>query len=184
MNIACLGWGSLIWNPEALLIQRRWFSDGPILPVEFVRQSNDGRLTLVLHADAKPVRTLWALMDVNDLEDARHSLRSREGISEENIERIAYLQVGSGEPSDTIRRTIGIWAASKHLDAVIWTNLGARFNNRNSVAPTAQEALNYLQSLDATTRDIAENYIRRAPPQIDTNFRQLFEQELGWTAIE
>ncbi len=86
MKIACLGWGSLIWNPESLLIIREWFQDGPILPIEFARQSNDGRLTLVITENAQPVRTLWALMATTDLEIAKKSLLFREKIN--NIKKV------------------------------------------------------------------------------------------------
>jgi 1-acyl-sn-glycerol-3-phosphate acyltransferase len=48
MRIAVLGWGSLIWSPGNLKIDREWHEDGPFLPIEFARVSQDGRLTLVL----------------------------------------------------------------------------------------------------------------------------------------
>src|SRR5882757_9070612 len=86
MNIACLGWGSLIWRPDNLLIRREWFGDGPLLPIEFVRQSNDGRLTLVITDTAKAVRTLWALMATDDLNTAKQSLKIREGIPNSKFE--------------------------------------------------------------------------------------------------
>jgi len=85
MKIACLGWGSLIWRPENLLIRREWFADGVILPIEFARQSKDGRLTLVITEGAKPVRALWALTATDDLATAKNSLLIREGIPEKKL---------------------------------------------------------------------------------------------------
>jgi len=84
MKIACLGWGSLIWNPGSLLIRREWFNDGPLLPIEYSRISNDGRLTLVITENVKPIRTLWALMATEDLAEAKKSLKEREGCKYES----------------------------------------------------------------------------------------------------
>ena len=49
--IVCLGWGFLIWRPGDLPVGD-WRDDGPELKVEFVRESTDHRLTLVLDPDA------------------------------------------------------------------------------------------------------------------------------------
>ena len=39
-RVAILGWGSLLWKPETLHNQGKWRSDGPWLPIEFARTSN------------------------------------------------------------------------------------------------------------------------------------------------
>jgi hypothetical protein len=56
--IACIGWGSLIWDKCDLDVDGEWRSDGPMLPVEFACQSSDGRITLVLVNGFQPVPTL------------------------------------------------------------------------------------------------------------------------------
>lgn len=175
MNIACLGWGSLIWNPESLPIQRHWFEDGPYARVEFVRKSDNDRITLVLDSQSEPVRLLWAKMTVNDLDTAKMELKKREGTS---IDKIGHWR--QGEPAPDEITDLPIWADSRGINAVIWTALGPKFD-KPSVRPTIEEVIKHLQSLTGTKRDIAEKYIRNAPKQIDTLYRQRIEAVLGWT---
>lgn len=85
MKIAFLGWGSLIWDPRNLQITGSWETDGPLLPVEFARVSQDGILTLVLYPD---VSVLWARAAHRDLQQAIDNLRRREGTS---TNRIGFL---------------------------------------------------------------------------------------------
>lgn len=85
MLIGCLGWGSLVWNQRELPVRGPWFVDGPFLPIEFARLSNDERITLVLVEDRPLVRSLWNVMDVAGLDDAREALRKREGIPQSNV---------------------------------------------------------------------------------------------------
>ena len=75
--IACLGWGSLIWDPKGLPVDGGWYTDGPQLPVEFTRVSRDGRLTLVITEGAPPVAVLWSCLSVSSLDDAIQALAER-----------------------------------------------------------------------------------------------------------
>lgn len=55
MTIVCLCWGSLIWDAGELPVCSAWHADGPALPIEFARESADGRITLVVAEHDQPV---------------------------------------------------------------------------------------------------------------------------------
>lgn len=61
--IACIGWGSLIWDRRNLDVDGVWRVDGPMLPVEFARQSGDGRVTLVLEQGFRLVTDRFHLIN-------------------------------------------------------------------------------------------------------------------------
>jgi hypothetical protein len=88
VNVACLGWGSLIWDPLSLAIPRTenredaWAEDGPELAVEYARESRGGRLTLVLLPSEAAVPTLWAKFTVQSLAVARENLADQQPASE------------------------------------------------------------------------------------------------------
>jgi len=183
MKIACIGWGSLIWKPESLKIQRQWFNDGPFIPLEFVRQSENGRLTLVINNSSKTVRSLWALMDTEEIGDAVSSLAKRESIKSKNVEKHIGVLEKTDDAKNPIVKDLKEWVLTLKLDAVIWTSLEPKFNNEPNKIPTLQEALQYLSNLEIQKRRVAEEYIRRAPKQIDTLYRQAFEAEFNWTHL-
>jgi len=180
MIIACLGWGSLVWDHRELPIRGKWFEDGPFLPVEFARESQDGRITLVVVQSAKIVRSLWCILDVDDLSKAKTALSKREGIPPENIEKhIGICKVGK-QTNDSIK-SINDWALNLKLDAVIWTNLPPKLGGKE-IVPLAEQLISYFEKLDINKRRHAENYIRMTPKQIDTEYRRLFEKRFGWSA--
>lgn len=179
LKIACLGWGSLIWDPRALPIRREWFKDGPLAPVEFTRRSSGGRITLVIDPSAKLMRVLWALMLPTDLQVAREALCDRENIKRED----ALSLIGSWQLRDKAPQNIPNlpqWAEDRGLDAVIWTALGPTFEKEEK-SPSVAKVIQYLRARVGTERDHAKEYIERTPRQIDTDYRRQIEAALGWS---
>jgi hypothetical protein len=180
MKIACLGWGSLIWNPDHLPICTEWRTDGPTLPVEFTRQSKDGRMTLAITSNAEAIPVLWAELDVRSLDEARLALADREGI------RLALIEISVGvwsanyESDHAEARVIGEWAIVAGVAGVVWTALKPRFAGK-PIGPSCDQVIRHLKTLEGEARHLAEKYIRYTPAQIRTPYRAAIERELGWT---
>lgn len=154
---------------------------GPLLSVEFARQSNNGRITLVLAQRSEPVPTLWSLFRTRDLAQARESLRVCEHIPRPRAaDLIAHWRRGEDRGSET-DAIISAWAANRELEAVVWTNLAPKFAGTDGRMPTETEVIAYLRALAGEARQRAEEYVRRAPRQIDTAYRRAIEITLGWT---
>lgn len=179
MNIGCLGWGSLVWNPDGLPIDG-WKRDGPSLPLEFARQSRNGRLTLVLLDEGERVPVLHGILRVPDPDVAILALSIREDCAKR---RIGYWSASGAPGLFHHAETIASWAQNNKLDAVIWTALPPKFAGVDGRIPIAEEAISYLTALEGDGRLVAEEYIRKAPAQVRTPHRQLFEQRLGWHPI-
>lgn len=177
--IVCLGWGSLIWDPRELrLTDRRpeaWRSDGPELPIEFVRQSSDRRLTLVIDSHSPSIPVLWNSLAVAAPSEAIETLRKREGDT-------PWQNIGRWPDGDDYEYAdvIGDWASQRNFKCVVWTALPAQFHGKRNQRPTQDEAINYLDCLPKDTRCLAEQYVRCAPRQIDTPYRQAIAEKLGW----
>jgi hypothetical protein len=183
MTIACLGWGSLIWNTGALPTAGTWQTDGPSVPVEFARQSDDGRMTLVIVDETRSVPVLWSGLASPDIASAKAALAAREGIGAQNIHRSIGFWTPRDRSSGVEVAAIGNWAARRELDGVVWTRLRARFS-RSFRTPTIDEVIEYLETLEGDKRQRAETYVRRAPLQIRTAYRVEIERRLGWTPID
>jgi hypothetical protein len=177
MTIACLGWGSLIWNPGDLPLRGGWREDGPAMPIEFVRQSNNGRITLCISQKAALVTVLWAELAISSLDEARDVLALREGISAKNASRL----IGTSQSSPP--QQVAAWAKAKNLTGVVWTALGPKFPG-TAGDPSCEQVIAYLRGLASPTRELAQEYIRKTPLQIRTAYRERIEQALGWTPLE
>lgn len=182
-KIACLGWGSLVWNPGTLPVpaNNSWSLNGPLVRVEFLRQSNDGRMTLVLHASAREVRSLWATLAIQSLDAAKLALAKRE---ETKVVNVGCWSSGAALPQPLIP-DLDKWAESVGVDAVIWTALPPKFVGiETGEIADADMAIAYLQGLSVEQKALAENYVRKAPTQITTKYRSRIEMELGWKGVK
>lgn len=177
-RILCLGWGSLIWSPRNLPVATAWYEDGPRAPVEFLRESSGGRLTLVLHEKGTEVRLRWAALGTTELDHAWEELRAREGVSPDRPEWVGLWR--PGEPSPARVPGLAAWARRRDADAVLWTALPARFGGVEGAAPGVNEAVSFLRERSREGSAAAREYVERAPPQTDTRYRRRFERELGW----
>ena len=179
-SILILGWGSLIWRAGELRTRGNWTLDGPILPIEFSRIAEKGRLTLVIdELNGVPVRTRSIESACDTLGDAIENLRIREGSP--NAKGIGFVNMRDSSTSSTaIERhkaateTITKWGLSKGADAIIWTAIGPRwpFEGGFSVEAAAQ----YVAGLGEPLRSEAHEYIRNAPAEVVTPVRNRFEE--------
>jgi hypothetical protein len=119
-------------------------------------------------------------MDCSNIEDACEQLRSREGIPKSKQEFIGALKRGEAPPKTL--SGCNTWLEQHGLDAVVWTALPPKFDDAEQF-PSEAQVLMYLESLRGPARENAERYIRKAPVQIDTNFRRAIAAKLGWSPI-
>jgi hypothetical protein len=164
-------------------VDGNWRANGPLLPVEFARQSSNGRITLVIVQGFVSVPTLWSAFNTRDLATARESLRQCEGVFPSHANDFIACWRRGENPASEPDATISTWAARKNLEAAVWTNLPPKFAGINGRVPTETELIAYLQALEGKTRAAAEEYVRRAPRQIATAYRRAVETALGWTPI-
>lgn len=176
MKIACIGWGSLIWNPSDLKIKGKWFYDGPYLPIEFARQSTNGRITLVIEENSAPIQTMWILMNTNDINEASESLRKREGTIKKHIHKIGI----NDTPENSVQKSIHNWLQIKEIDFAIWTGLPSKFNNKNSYSPNYHEIIHYIDSCKPETFNLIKEYFINTPKQIDTEIRRRINENYNW----
>lgn len=186
LEIAVIGWGSLIWCPGNLRIKTRWRSGGPPLPIEFGRISKDMRLTLVILPGSPNQQTYWALSEFGVIEEARQNLRQREGTKPADIHFLLKKGEASKDVPLTVREQIAGWLNQRNdVDAALWTGLPGNWGEKRGKEFSPKDAVEYLVELendkDSTQAayDRARQYVVNAPPGIDTPVRK--EMRLrGW----
>lgn len=190
MKIGILGWGSLIWQPKELKYDKSfgWKTDGPFLPIEFARISKDGRLTLVITPNGTKLPTLYSLSDYKTIDEAVLDFAIREGSGRNSIGVYNKTKDEFMPSNFAYKNAIIEWIRGRDFDAILWTNLGEKWeisNHKGEVEEIdSNNRLNYLKNLKGTTSVLAEQYIRKAPRQVMTEYRKKIEKELKWFPIE
>ena len=184
MRIAILGWGSLVRDPGTLSIVGEWQTGGPILPIEFSRVSDDGRLTLVIDEDVGvDVPTRYVMSGLEDLDLAIADLQKREKAP--TAKGVGFVCAGGGaQAKHAVARhpksveRIRLWLADKAIDAVLWTAIGPRFKEKIGEPFSVEAAAKYLEGLREPARSLARDYFLNAPDDVKTPLRSK-ARELG-----
>jgi hypothetical protein len=188
MQIAVLGWGSLLWDESRPyeIAPRDWLFDGPKLRIEFARvsASRDGALTLVVVDEplGAPCQVAWAPSRQETAGAARARLAGREGADEDQIGLLHVVPARDRvllEP----KATIEAWGLSKRLDAVVWTGLRSNFAERAGLRFSVEAAVEYVRSMDGAARRQAIEYVHRASRLVQTPLRTALERQ-RWFAEE
>ena len=182
-----LGWGSLLWEaaPEFDQWHDPWRLDGPTLKLEFSRVSSSrkGALTLVIdprHGAPNPVA--YCTSRRATLDDAFADLNRREGTIQGNIGRISTANGDCRCRDPASGEAIRAWATMKGFDAVVWTDLSSNFKEKTGQVFSVAAAIDYLRTLDPIASTKAVEYIRKAPPFIQTPLRNALETDPRFAA--
>jgi hypothetical protein len=190
-KISVLGWGSLVWDPRDLQAAGQFAPNGPLLPVEFCRVSNDGRLTLAVDETFGALCTTYSAPSaLENLNAAIENLKEREGMR--GASGVGFVELVSGRQSETAMQrhpqavaTIAAWTQANRYDAAIWTALASNFEEpgKGGEPFSVTAALSYLEGLekrDAAKFGLALDYVRRAPIEVQTPVRD--EVQKRWPA--
>lgn len=178
-RIACLVWGSLLWKPGVLPLAAPWRPGGPRLPLEFSRVGDHGELAVALSPGAPDAPTYWTELAVDGIDRARALLAEREEVDPRRPDGVGSVPAPPAVAGPWHAR-IAAWAADNGLDAVVWTSLPPRYVGEEGHAPSADEAVAYLDHLQGNVRRHAEAYVRQVPADIRTPYRDVIEARLGW----
>jgi hypothetical protein len=179
-RVAILGWGSLLWDggPAFDAQHDPWRCDGPELRIEFSRISatRGGALTLAIDAEnGAPTQVAWCLSRRATIGEAIEDLRVREGAAARHIGNFSIgggVHYRDGEAFAVIR----VWASTRGLDGVVWTDLPSNFMEIAGQPFSVAAGIAYLQSLNSDSRARAMEYIWRAPDRVRTPLREAFAQ--------
>jgi hypothetical protein len=130
---------------------------------------------LVIDHEAPPVRVLWNELAVSSVPEAVAELRQREDTK--------TSWIGRWSTNLYCADAINDWARDRKFEGVVWSAMPPKFHGENYLRPSKAEAIDYLAQLNGEERQNAEDYVRKAPAQIETPYRRAIQETLGWTPL-
>ena len=188
MQIAIIGWGSLLWDLEVLephVVPEWQRAAGPVLPLEFSRVSPKRLRALALiidpvHGTECPTSLVHSRKD--RLEDAVGDLAERERAP---LERIGFASTSGAWQSTIpgIEDSVGTWLISSGYDGAVWTDLPANFRDETGKHFSIDEAIDYLKTLNGNALLEAKRYIELAPEESMTALRKALSLSPWWADV-
>lgn len=180
MDIAIIGWGSLLHNNKALNISGDWKFDGPRLPLEFAYISKNKSLTLTINPVSPSIQTPWGLASFDSLNSAISSVASQLRVDVEEIGCFSKEKSGSKKMTPYMENEMLNWLVEKNLDKVLWLNRRTNFQEVTGSEFSLDNAIDYVIGLGKNEALEMEENVISTPEQIETPLRDRLRKELGW----
>lgn len=188
MDIAIIGWGSLIWDLEILepQVDPRWQRGaGPALPLEFSRVSPKRKKALALIVDPEHGTSCATSLVVSrrkSLEEAVADLAARERAP---LERIGYASANGNWRSnvDGVAERFEAWFKTSGFAGAVWTDLPGNFHEETGTPYSLTAAMEYLQGLEGLSLLEAKRYIELAPEETMTALRKTLAGKDWWAGV-
>ncbi len=188
MDIAIIGWGSLIWDLEILesQVDPRWQrGKGPALPLEFSRVSPKRKKALALIVDpdhGTECATGLVVSKRKTLDDAIQDLAARERAP---LDRIGHASLAGRWQSTVsgLETHLEVWLRTSGFAAAVWTDLPGNFQAETGTPFTIRTAIEYLRTLEGASLLEAKRYIELAPEETMTALRKALHREDWWAAV-
>ena len=124
------------------------------------------------------------MSEYTTIKEAVLDLAVREGSGRSSIGSYNKIQDEFSTKRFPYEEIIREWNRESDFDAVIWTNLGEKWEIKSEGEDAKkidpENRIDYLKKLTGPISALAEQYIRRTPQQITTKYRKKIEEELGW----
>jgi hypothetical protein len=182
MDIAIIGWGSLLRSNKALNLSSSWKTDGPRLPLEFAYVSKSKILTLTMNPASPIVQTPWAVGSFDSLETAIASVARLFRVKTEEIG--FFSKEGDEnyrkETPPNMQKELLNWLIEKRVNKIIWLDRRSNFKEVTNSEFTVDTAVEYTATLGKNEALAMEKYVISTPEEVETPLRNRLRKELGW----